>query len=140
MHEDLGIEYPICLMVVLIADRCCFTYEGAQPLVSRRKARKLATSIEGGLQGLYFFPSLSLRVLTHFVQLFHMVEYEELERSLNPLATNFVVKSDAPDERRDFRTASKREDLEIADFRKVFLISVVLEILLVDEDVEGGRV
>jgi hypothetical protein len=69
-----------------------------------------------------------------------MVEYEELERSLNPLATNFVVKSDAPDERRDFRTASKREDLEIADFRKVFLISVVLEILLVDEDVEGGRV
>jgi hypothetical protein len=69
-----------------------------------------------------------------------MVEYEELERSLNPLETNFVVNSDAPDERRDFRTASKREGSEIEDFRKGFLILVVLEILLVGEDVEGGRV
>ena len=68
----MKIEYPICLMVVLKADRCCITYEGVH------------------------------------------------------------------DERRDFLTASKREDSEIEDFRKGSLISAVLEIPLVGEDRRGG--
>jgi hypothetical protein len=72
--ECMKVEYPICLMVVLKADRCCITYEGVH------------------------------------------------------------------DERRDFLTASKREDSEIEDFRKRSLISAVLEIPLVGEDVEAGRV